>query len=217
MSLHRRRTCLWILAVPALLAAAGAHAAAAGTVDGGGPNLVHLVNDTAQRMDIAFFRNLSTGANFGDPDAVFTLKAHKTMDVSVPDDWAGRAQKFSGSTQDPSNWAEMNFEKSTGRIWFDESDILGRNASLTMVTPDGVTGGIAKRVVPGAPADVVTTDSTGAKVIKPAQWFDGTTNQAVVDYLDATLGPTNVYVLPDDNGAVRTSITTRITLTFGKP
>ena len=187
-------------------------------VNGGGPNSLNLVNNTDKAMPVAFFRNLAPGEHpsFDGPEAKFEIPPHSSLNVSMPEDWQGRVQKWSGNTQDPSNWAEINFEKATHKIWFDESDIPGRNSSMTIEAPDGAKGGSDKSVLGNAPDDVKTTDSAGNQVIKPPQWFDGKTNQQSVDFLNKALGNTNAYVLPDDNNAVRTSNANSLKISFGE-
>ncbi len=199
-----------------------------GSVTGGGPKEVRLKNNTGQTIRVAFFRNLAPGENpsFNGPDASFNVPPGCTQKVAVPRDWQGRAQRYSGSTQDPSNWAELNFEPGekawagmdrNDKIWFDESDILGRNSSLLMVAGDGVVGGIAKSVVGEAPSNLVVRDSSGQLVIKPPQWFNGVTNWDAVNFLRAKVGADKAYVLPDDHGAVRLSHSSTMTLEFGNP
>jgi hypothetical protein len=187
------------------------------SVNGGGSNSLRLENNTDYAMPVAFFRNLAPGEHpsFNGPEAEFVIAPHASLDLSMPDDWQGRVQKWSGDTQTPSNWAEINFEKSTGKIWFDESDIPGRNASIKIQAPDGASAGSELRVLSQAPADIVTTDSAGHKVIKPPQWFEGKTNQQSVDFLNKNLGNQNAYILPDDNNAVRTSQSKSLTIKFG--
>ena len=190
-----------------------------GSVDGGGPNSVLVRNRGDQPIEVAMFRNLAPGMhpNFDGPNAQFTIPAHGELRISVPDDWQGRLQKYSGSTQDPSNWAELNFEASTGKIWFNESDIPGRNSSLLITAPDGAVAGSSHSVLQNAPESVVTVDSSGQKVIKPPQWFTGVTDQGAVDYLNQALGNTNAYVLPDDHLAVRVSEADTLTIDIGAP
>ena len=168
-------------------------------------------------MQVAFFRNLASGEhpNFNGPDATFTIGARQSMQVAMPEDWQGRVQKYSGNTQDNSNWAEINFEKSTKKIWFDESDIPGRNSSIKITAPDGAVAGSDKSILSSAPAGIVTQDSSGQSVIKAPQWFDGKTNQDAVNFLDGALGTQNAYVLPDDNNAVRVSSANSLTVDFG--
>jgi hypothetical protein len=187
------------------------------SVDGGGPNKLHLVNKTDKPMTVAFFRNLARGEhpNFDGAEAQFTLQPHQSKDVSMPADWQGRVQKYSGSTQDPSNWAEINFEKSTHKIWYDESDILGRNSSLKISSPDGQVAGADKSILGQAPDSLKKVDSSGQTVLKSPQWFDGKTNQGAVDFLDKALGNTNAYVLPPDDDAVRTTNANSLTVEFG--
>lgn len=150
------------------------------------------------------------------PEATFTIRPHESLQVSMPDDWQGRVQKWSGSTRDPSNWAEINFEGSTDKIWFNESDIPGRNSSIKISAPDGPVAGSDRSVLGGAPPGIVTSDSSGEKVIKSPQWFDGKTNHASVTYLEKALGTQNAYVLPDDNEAVRMSKANSLTIDFGE-
>lgn len=205
---------------PAAAPAAPAAESPSGTaaVNGGGPNSLNLRNNTDQPMQVAFFRNLAPGEHpsFNGPEATFTLKPHESLKVAMPEDWQGRVQKWIGSTQDNANWAEINFEKSTKKIWFDESDIPGRNSSIKITAPDGPVAGSDRSLLGQAPADIVTTDSSGQKVIKAPQWFTGETNQASVDFLDRTLGTSNAYVLPDDNNAVRVSEANSLTVDFGE-
>jgi hypothetical protein len=188
-----------------------------GSVDGGGPNSVLVRNRSDQPIQVAMFRNLAPGMhpNFEGPNAQFTIPANGELRISVPDDWQGRLQKYSGSTQDPSNWAELNFEGSTGKIWFNESDIPGRNSSMLITAPDGAVAGSTKSVLGDAPPGVVAVDSSGQKVIKPPQWFTGVTDQGAVDYLNQALGNTNAYVLPDDHLAVRVSEADTLTIDIG--
>ncbi|HEX6703364.1 MAG TPA: hypothetical protein VF169_01285 [Albitalea sp.] len=190
---------------------------ATGAVNGGGPNSLNLRNNTDQPMQVAFFRNLAPGEHpsFNGPEATFTIGAHQSMQVAMPEDWQGRVQKWSGNTQDNSNWAEINFEKSTKKIWFDESDIPGRNSSIKITAPDGAVAGSDKSILGSAPAGIVTTDSSGQRVIKAPQWFDGKTNHDAVNFLNGALGTSNAYVLPDDNNAVRTSSANSLTVDFG--
>ncbi len=190
---------------------------AAGAVDGGGSNSILVRNTTDKPMDVAMFRNLAPGMhpNFEGPNAQFKLDAHSEMKISVPDDWQGRLQKYSGNTQDPSNWAELNFEQKTGKIWFNESDIPGRNSSLEIKAPDGTTAGIKKSVIGKAPSDIVTTDSSGDDVIKSPQWFDGKTNPKSVAYLNQEIGKNNAYVLPPDDQAVRVAQAKSLTINIG--
>ena len=196
--------------------AAGA-ASKSASVNGGGSKSLELVNSTDKAMPVAFFRNLAPGEHpsFNGPEAQFKLPPHSSLKVSMPDDWQGRVQKWSGNTQDPSNWAEINFEKSTHKIWYDESDILGRNSSMTIEAPDGALGGSAKSLLGKAPNDLKTLDAAGNEVIKPPQWFDGKTNQQAVDFLDRELGTENAYMLPNDHKAVRTSEADSLKITFG--
>ncbi len=171
----------------------------AGSVTGGGLKEVSLKDNTGAAMLVAFFRNLAPGEHpsFNGPDASFALAPGCTQKVAVPRNWQGRAQKFNGSTQDPSNWAEINFEPGEiglpgpDKIWFDESDILGRNSSILMTGGDGVAGGIVKSVLGQAPSNLVVTDSSGQRVIKPPQWFDGVTNGDAVNFLRTTIGSDN--------------------------
>ena len=188
-----------------------------GSVDGGGPNSLLVRNRSDQPIQVAMFRNLAPGMhpNFDGPNAQFTIPANGELRISVPDDWQGRLQKYSGSTQDPSNWAELNFEASTGKIWFNESDIPGRNSSMLITAPDGAVAGSTRSVLQDAPASVVTVDSSGEKVIKPPQWFTGVTDQGAVNYLNESLGNTNAYVLPDDHLAVRVSEADMLTIDIG--
>lgn len=190
-----------------------------GSVDGGGPNSLLVRNRSDQPIEVAMFRNLAPGMhpNFEGPNAQFTIPANGELRISVPDDWQGRLQKYSGSTQDPSNWAELNFEASTGKIWFNESDIPGRNSSMLITAPDGAVAGSSKSVLENAPASVVTVDSSGQKVIKPPQWFTGVTDHGAVNYLNDALGNTNAYVLPDDHLAVRVSEADTLTIDIGAP
>ncbi|MCY0387051.1 hypothetical protein OVY01_07350 [Robbsia sp. Bb-Pol-6] len=197
--------------------AAATSATQTASVDGGGPNSLTINNTTDEPMTVAFFRNLSSGTNpsFDGADAQLTIPAGGTAQVSMPADWQGRVQKFDGSTQDKANWGEINFEQSTGKVWFDESDIPGRNASIKMTADDGTTAGTDKSVLGDAPSDVVTTDSAGQKVIDAPQWFTGGTNQNAVNYLDQSIGNSTAYVLPDDNNAVRVSDSHHLTIDMG--
>jgi hypothetical protein len=187
------------------------------SVDGGGPNSLTINNTTSQPMQVAFFKNLAPGENpsFNGPDATVTIPPGGSAQVSMPANWQGRAQKWDGSTQDNANWAELNFEPSTGKTWFDESDIPGRNASIKITSDDGQTAGSSKSVLGDAPSDITNTDSSGQKVIDAPQWFTGTTNQQSVNYLDQQIGNSNAYVLPDDNNAVRVSESHHLTIDFG--
>lgn len=187
------------------------------SVDGGGPNSLTINNTTNQPMQVAFFKNLAPGEHpsFNGPDATITIPPGGSADVSMPANWQGRAQKWDGSTQDNSNWAELNFEQSTGKTWFDESDIPGRNASIQITSDDGQTAGSTKSVLGNAPSDITNTDSSGQKVIDAPQWFTGTTNQQSVNYLDQQIGNSNAYVLPNDNNAVRVSESHHLTIDFG--
>lgn len=186
-------------------------------VDGGGPNSITLNNTTDKPMQIAFFKNQAAGThpNFDGAEQIVTVPPGGSVDVSMPQDWQGRAQKWDGSTQDYANWAEINFEGSTGKIWFDESDIPGRNASIKMSTDDGQVAGTDKSVLGDAPSSIVKKDSAGNDTIAAPQWFTGETNQQSVDFLDNAVGTSTAYVLPDDNNAVRVSNSKHMTIDFG--
>lgn len=203
---------------PAPVASATGADGTSAAVDGGGPRSLDLVNATDKALPVAFFRNLAPGEHpsFNGPEAQFKIPPHSSLNVSMPEDWQGRVQKWSGNTQDPSNWAEINFEKSSHKVWFDESEILGRNSSMTIEAADGASGGSAKSILDKADPDLKAVDAAGNEVIKPPQWFDGKTNQQAVDFLDKELGNKNVYVLPDDNNAVRTSNADSLKITFGE-
>lgn len=187
------------------------------SVDGGGPNSITVQNTTDKPMTVAFFKNLAPGEhpNFDGAEKTFTIPPHSSTEVSMPADWQGRLQKFNGSTQDKSNWAEINFEQKTGKIWFDESDIPGRNASITMTSDDGQVAGSSKSVLKNAPSSLLRTDQAGEQTINSPQDFTGKTDQSAVDFLDQQIGTRNAYVLPDDNNAVRVSNSKHLTVALG--
>ena len=187
------------------------------SVDGGGPNSITVQNTTDKPMQVAFFKNLQPGEhpNFTGAEKTFTIPPHSSTDVSMPADWQGRVQKYNGSTQDKSNWAEVNFEQKTGKIWFDESDIPGRNASMTISSDDGQVAGINKSIINNAPANLIKLDQAGEKTIDAPQDFTGKTNQDAVNLLDNQIGTKNAYVLPDDNNAVRVSNSKHLTVALG--
>jgi hypothetical protein len=43
--------------------------------------------------------------------------------------------EWSGNIHDPSNRAELNFEESNDKIWYDESDVSGRKFVHDHVSP----------------------------------------------------------------------------------
>jgi hypothetical protein len=186
------------------------------SIGGGGPNTITLENTTNEPMEVAFFKNFGPyEPNYSDAEGIFTLQPGETLDVSMPDDWQGRVQKWNGSTQNYANWAEINFEAPTDLIWFNESDIPGRNSAIKITSDDGQTAGSLDSIMGLASQNMLVKDSSGKDTIIAPQWFTGETNQASVDFLNQHLGTQNAYVLPDDNEAVRMSRSNRLTIQFG--
>jgi len=195
------------------------------SVNGGGPNELVLKNTDSKPMTIALFENTGPGMNpnLDDPNNRFTVQPGQTLKLSMPASWQGRAQKLSGNPTDPATWAEINYEpgKNGGnnKIWYDESLIRGYNSAVTMkpthATDDSELGGSSKSILAGAPADAVTTDAGGNKVIKDTEGFDGGTNQAAIDYFNSAVGNDKAYVRNWDNNAVRTTEDNSLTVTFG--
>ena len=222
----------------------GSHPTKTAVLDGGGSYTHHLVNNSKEPMDIAYFKNLGEGPRPGFDGSSLTvhLEPGQSADVSIPDNWQGRAQKFSGKMDDPATWAEFNNEpadaskgRTEAKTWFDVSKITGANASLTMKTGDGVTAGAdgtgslveAAKKLPNA-ANILTKDKAGNDVIRPAQGFDGKTNKDVVDFLTkyepqksqdvggTANGKYDNYILPNNDSATRTTNKSKeMTLTFG--
>ncbi|RQP21752.1 hypothetical protein DZC73_25240 [Albitalea terrae] len=212
------------------------------TLDGGGSYTHHLVNDTDKPMDIAYFKNNGPGPHPGMSGE--SLKVHlepgETADVSIPDNWQGRAQKYGGKMDDPATWAEFNNEpadaskgRNEAKTWFDVSKIPGGNANVTMKTGDGVTAGSDHSMLEAAKKDpraanLLTKDAAGNDVFKPAQGFDGKTNKDVVDFFTQyepekaqgvdgnAKGKFDNYILPNNDSATRVSQSREMTLTFGQ-
>lgn len=196
------------------------------SVNGGGPNELVLKNtDPKNEMTIALFENTGPGMNpnIDDPNHKYILKPGETIKLSMPASWQGRAQKLSGNANDPASWAEINYEpgKDGGsrKIWYDLSLIRGYNSAVTMKPTNSNNGGdvagTEKSIIDGAPADAVTTDAGGNKVIKDTEDYDGSIHQAAVDYFNAAVGNTIAYVRFNDDKAVRTTQDNSLTVTFG--
>lgn len=209
-------------------------------LDGGGSYTHHLVNDTGKDMDVAYFKNNGPGPHpgFSGESLKVHLKAGETADVSIPDNWQGRAQKYGGKMDDPATWAEFNNEpadaskgRQEAKTWFDVSKIPGSNANLTMTTGDGVTAGSDQSMLEAArrdprAANLLTKDAAGNDVFKPAQGFDGKTNKDVVDFFTQyepekaqavtgnAGGKFHNYILPNNDSATRVSQSKEMTLTF---
>jgi hypothetical protein len=195
------------------------------SVNGGGPNELVLKNTDSKPMTIALFENTGPGMspNLNDPNNRFTVQPGQTLKLAMPASWQGRAQKLSGNPTDPASWAEINYEPAknggNNKIWYDLSLIRGYNSAVTMkpthATDDSELGGSSKSILAGAPADAVTTDAGGNKVIKDTEGFDGGTNQAAINYFNSAVGNDKAYVRNWDNNAVRTTEDNSLTVTFG--
>ncbi len=186
-------------------------------IDGGGPNTINLINTTDKPMEVAFFRNFAPyEPNHIYADGIFTLQPGEKLDVSMPDEWQGRVQKWNGTTQNFANWAEINFESATDLIWFNESDIPGRNSAMRITSGDGQVGGSLESILDKAPKDLLVQDSSGEWVLRAPEWFTGDFSQGSVDFLNEHLGTQNAYVLPPDHDAVRRSQSDTLSIEFGK-
>jgi hypothetical protein len=176
-------------------------------------------------MTVALFENFKEGMhpNIDNPNNRYTLQPGETIKLSMPASWQGRAQKLSGNASDPATWAEINFEPGKndgkGKIWYDSSLIRGYNSAVTMKPThskdESQTAGSSKSILAGAPADAVTTDSGGNKVIKDTEGYNGNTNSAAENYYKKTIGTDHAYVRNWDHNAVRTSEDNSLTVTFG--
>lgn len=194
-----------------------------GALNGGGPNELILKNTDSETAKIGLFENFAPGMNpnITGPAATYTLQAGESITLSVPESWQGRAQKLTGAADDPATWAELNYENKDGvhKLWYDNSLIRGYNSAVTIKptnsdNPDEVAGS-GKSLLPGAPQDILTTDSGGTKVIKDVEPYTGGVNTNVENFLDDAEGTSNSYVRFDDHKAVRTSTDNSLTVTFG--
>jgi hypothetical protein len=176
------------------------------TIDlyGGGPNNVELTNSTDSVMTVEFRRNDDPANN---PITV-TLQPHETVQVNLPQEWAGNIRKYVPGN-DNANLAEFSFRD--GKVFFDESDETGRNASILMVTPDGTVAGVPLSLIENAPEGAYTYDSEGNKVLLPTK-----TNPAAFNYLSEQLGPDFAYLFSEDHTALRDSVSNTLSITFGE-
>jgi len=195
------------------------------SVNGGGPNELVIKNTDSKPMTIALFENTGPGMNpnIDDPNHKYTVQPGQTLKLSMPASWQGRAQKLSGKANDPASWAEINYEPgqngAPAKIWYDLSLIRGYNSAVTMRPTDSTdnseVAGTEKSIIDGAPPDAITTDAGGNKVIKDTEGYDGSVQQAAVDYFNSAVGNTIAYVRHDDDKAVRTTQSNSLTVTFG--
>jgi len=195
------------------------------SINGGGPNELVIKNTDSKPMTIALFENTGPGLNpnIDDPNHKYTVEPGQTLMLSMPASWQGRAQKLCGNANDPASWAEINYEPgqngAPSKIWYDLSLIRGYNSAVTMRPTDSTdnseVAGTEKSIIDGAPADAITTDAGGNKVIKDAEGYDGGTNQAAIDYYNSAVGNSNAYVRNWDHNAVRTTQNNSLTVTFG--
>ena len=181
------------------------------SLNGGGPFTVKV--SSAQTNQFAFFSNtnLFGGVDLGSPTLLFSVPGGSTVTISVPLGWVGRLQKWSGVASDPATWAEFNCV-SGPTIFYDVSVIQGYNGPMTISASDAKIAGSAADIISGAPSSIVGTNAVGDPTIFATQpWSQpGTTNQAVVNYLDSAIGVTQAYILPNDNGAMRSTSTSTI-------
>ena len=171
-------------------------------------------------MTIGLFENTGPGMNpnINDPNNKYTLQPGQSITLSMPDSWQGRAQRLTGKADDPATWAELNFENKNGvsKTWYDESLIRGYNGALT-IRPTHGNGGVAgtnKSILAGAPAGALKKDANGNTVIDATESYTGTLNQDAINYFNQAVGNQIAYVRNFDNGAVRTSDDTSLTVDF---
>ncbi|MEC5215755.1 hypothetical protein RCH09_000689 [Actimicrobium sp. GrIS 1.19] len=214
-------------------------------VDGGGPNTIHITNTSDQVQNYGLFTNPTAGmsSSWGVPNGFMTLQPGESANFKVGSQ-AGYVQQLNDYTQADydsktavssknndnfkASRAEYNFTNFNGTdgVWFNDSNIDGYNAALSMRAGDQVAGSSASILNDVASSNPNLIETVGGqKIIKGAQFFSDAINTEAVDVLDARINNnpnegdtsknTTTYVLPDDNAAVRWSASRTLELEFG--
>lgn len=211
-------------------------------IQGGGKKTMIVINNSDREQNFACFSNPTPGmsSSFGMPDGFVTLKPGESANLKVPDQWSGYVQQMNNYTKadydankvpEANNFkasrAEPTFNKD-GSLYFNSSIIDGYNASLKM-SANGQSAGsnesVLDKIAKTNPGLIETVG--GQKVVRGTQFFTDKTDMEARDALDKAInhnanpsdlnGNKTVYVVPNDDKAVRGTQGDTLTLEFGKP
>ena len=157
---------------------------------GGGSNKVPVTNESNEAIEVVMTGN-------GMQPQVYTIPPHGTLEFNVPENFSGRVQKKTGNASDPANLLEFTFEGD--KLWFNQSDVDGRNSTISASSGDMKLGSLN---TPKIPEEFLSVDQYGHKYLKSPK-----DNPEIEAWLRENLresdGSLTSYILYNDDIAMR--------------
>jgi hypothetical protein len=157
---------------------------------GGGSNKVPVTNESNEAIEVVMTGN-------GLSPKVYTIPPHGTLEFNVPENFSGRVQKKTGNASDPANLLEFTFKGD--KLWFNQSDVEGRNSTISASSGDMTLGSLK---TPKVPEEFLSVDQYGHKYLKSPK-----DNPEIEAWLRNNLreadGSLTSYILYNDDIAMR--------------